>query len=158
MRIVEARKGDGMFEPLRIWEKLRSAGVFGPAGDKPDWADRRVDTRHDFTGRDVRLRLGRFEYRMHLKDLSCSGASGLTDAPLRVGQSVYLEIDKDNHAWAEVRWTKRAFVGLAFEEPVAAAIVRLLRLRYHNDKYRAPGRQYLPRTSRRPRDGGPGRG
>ena len=137
-----------MFEPLRIWEKFRSdgGGVPASAGD----VDRRIDARHDFTGRDVRLRLGAVEYRMHLKDLSCSGASGLTDAPLRVGQTVFLEIDNYNRAWAEVRWTRRAFVGLAFEQPIAAEIVRRLRLRYRNAKYRAPGRQYLPRTARKP--------
>jgi len=138
-----------MFEPLRLWERIFSSRA--PVRERRDdnGRDRRIHERHDFTGRDLRLRLGTFQFRMHLKDLSCSGASGLTDAPLRVGQLVYLEIDRDNHAWGEVRWTRRAWAGLAFEEPIAAELVRKLRLRYHNAKYRAPGRKYLPRGDRR---------
>ena len=129
-----------MFQPLRLWQKFVARGDAAEA-ERSSGRERRIDTRHDCTGRDARLRLGSTQYRMHLKDLSCSGASGLTDAPLRVGQSVYLEIDRENRTWAEVRWTRRAWVGLLFDEAIGEDIVRKLRLRYPKARYRAPARR-----------------
>ena len=138
-----------MFQPKRLWQKL-VWGRASAAEPKGDGRRQRAHERVDCTGRDLPLRIGHVQYRMHLKDLSCSGASGLTDAPVRVGQIVQLEIDKANRPLAEVRWVRRAWAGLAFEQLIAPELVREVQLRRPDTKYPAPGRKYVPRSGRKP--------
>ena len=140
-----------MFQLWRLWEKLLPTRA--SAADREERGRRqRVHERVDCTGRDLPLRIGNSQYRMHLKDLSRSGAAGLTDAPVTMGQMVRLEIDKENQPLAEVRWVRRAWVGLAFEQLIPAELVRAVQLRHPDDKYRAPGRKYVPRSGGRKTD------
>lgn len=105
-----------MLGSLRLWGKSVSDAASDVAAEAADWATRRASERHDVTGRIVRLKLGSSTYRLHLKDISCSGASGLTDAPVEVGQIVYLNIGKALQGFAEVRWVRRVNIGVAFEK------------------------------------------
>jgi hypothetical protein len=88
--------------------------------------ERRFD-RYDLTGKSVALRLGPAPFTLHLKDVSCSGACGLTDAPVRPGQVVRIDLNRDVRPVAEVRWVRKTFIGVAFEEPLSSAFLS----RYH---------------------------
>ena len=105
-----------MLGSLKLWGKALSAGTLDAAAQVVDWVNRRVDERHDVTGRAAKLKCGNAFYQLHLKDISCSGASGLTDAPVEVGQLVQIQIAEELTAVAEVRWVRRVNIGVAFEK------------------------------------------
>ena len=63
-----------------------------PAAGAGD-ANRRAE-RHDLTGAEVKLLCDGIQFMIRLKDLSCTGICGLTDAPLAPRQVVGLMLDK----------------------------------------------------------------
>lgn len=83
--------------------------------------------RHSLRGRDAAVLVDNVRYGIRLKDLSRTGAAGLTDAPLQAGQMVSLELDEEIFRSAEVRWTRIAMAGLEFEQPLADDLVERMR-------------------------------
>lgn len=119
-----------MFAFLKRWRKARLESRI----DEEDLLHgfdtaRRIDPRHDCT-KDVRLLEGNEEYWFKMRDLSRTGASGVSDAPLASGQIVRLELDPVSYYEAEVRWNRKASMGLAFTEPLSQNYVERLRNRY----------------------------
>jgi len=93
-----------------------------PADGKTD-DERRLDTRHDFSGHHVGIRDRRIQSVIHLKDLSCKGACGITDMPIAPGGMVFLEIKKKRFHAAEVRWVRNSLIGLRFYRPMQPEMV-----------------------------------
>jgi hypothetical protein len=91
-----------------------------------DPADQRLSVRHLFRGEPFTLRIGKKEYALRLKDLSCGGACGLLDEPLAVGDYVMLDLHPGTKAEAEVRWVRRTWVGLRFSRLISPALVAAL--------------------------------
>lgn len=92
-------------------------------------ADRRIDPRHDLVGAEVKLLFDATVFTIRLKDLSCTGFCGLTDAPLAPGQRVCLLFDQYETVIAEIRWIRKALIGGAFPEPLPRDQVRRFRRR-----------------------------
>jgi hypothetical protein len=83
----------------------------------------RLSARHDFCGHRVVIRSRRTLALFHLKDLSCLGASGLTDLPVPVGAMVFVTLKKGRFHAAEVRWVRNVMVGLRFYRPLDPEMV-----------------------------------
>ncbi len=84
-----------------------------------DGDDRRFSERRLFRGAEVFLFLDdRQHYHLHIKDLSFSGMSGLTDVPLKPGDLVTVQLEEMLMPSAEVRWARNALVGLSFLNPL----------------------------------------
>lgn len=118
-----------MLESLRSWqtEAEQGAAQAAPVPFGEGVEDRRRSERLRVTGGEVFLFLeGDQRYRFRLRDLCCLGISGLTDAPLRVGESVVVQIEEMLMPAAEVIWTQRAMAGLAFINPLPLARVKRL--------------------------------
>ena len=101
-----------------------------PAFSQPssDGDNRRIAERHDFTGAQSKLLIDGMHFTVHLKDLSSTGLCGLTDAPLAPGQMVCLLLEKWEPVAAEIKWIRKALIGVAFAEPLPNdLIVRLKR-------------------------------
>ncbi len=113
-----------MLEALRSW-----AGGAAGAGTEPSPAvlsggveDRRLAERVAMPGAELFLFLeGEQRYRLRLRDLACTGLSGLTDAPLSVGETLIVQLEEMLMPAADVVWTRRAFAGLRFVNPVPLA-------------------------------------
>lgn len=89
--------------------------------------DRRQAERYRLTSGEVFLFVeGDERYRLRLRDLCRLGAAGLTDAPLGVGERIIVQLEEMLMPAAQVVWTRRAMVGLAFLNPVP--IPRIKRL------------------------------
>jgi hypothetical protein len=80
--------------------------------------ERRLSVRHDFIGHRIVIRSRRTLALLHLKDLSCHGACGITDLPVAVGAMVFLTLKKGRFHAAEVRWVRNVMVGLRFYRPL----------------------------------------
>jgi hypothetical protein len=115
---------------------LKSFGFFGfsrneavavapPAGSAKD----RQAPRHELMGAVMYLLVDATKYKLHLKDLSSTGVSGMTDAPLALNQTVVLYLTKQEDPVAiQIRWIRRTMIGAAFLENVSEeAMQRLLR-------------------------------
>ena len=76
----------------------------------------REANRHDLTGAKMQILIDANLYVLHVKDLSSSGISGLTDAPLALDQVVVLYLSKNNPIAMQIRWIRRTLVGGAFLE------------------------------------------
>ena len=87
----------------------------------------RRGTRHPLRGRDASLMVDNVRYAIRLKDLSCTGVAGLTDAPLQAGQLVSLELEEDVFRAGEVRWTRVAMAGIEFQDPLSLDLVDRVR-------------------------------
>jgi hypothetical protein len=100
-----------MLEGLRAW-----AG--GAAGDN----DRREDDRVRMLGAEVFLFLeGDQRFRLRIWDFGTTGLSGITDAPLSPGQILIVQLEEMLMPAAEIIWTRRAWAGLRFVNPVPLA-------------------------------------
>ena len=115
---------------MRAEEQPAGAGA-AEDGDA-DHDDRRIYLRFPFRGTAFPAQVADVESTIRLKDLSCGGASALSEMPLTVGDIVYLELDARHIVPAEVRWVRRLFVGLRFVNPLAPALVR----KVHADRSR----------------------
>ncbi len=80
--------------------------------------NRRREDRRDFAGFEVALRQKRMTGRLHVRDISTTGASGLTDMPLAVGSMVFVGLSKPHFRAAEILWCRRLTVGLRWLRPV----------------------------------------
>jgi hypothetical protein len=86
-----------MLDGLRAW-----AGGAAGAGTEPCPAifaagdnDRRVDERVRMAGAELFLFLeGEQRFRFRIRDLGCTGLSGITDAPLEVGQALIVQLEE----------------------------------------------------------------
>ena len=116
---------------LRAW---RSEDLLPPQ-DESD-LDRRLDTRHDFTGYDVRMLFGGMPFVLRLKDLSCTGVCALTDAPVAPGEVVTVMFEERGAAAAQVRWVRKALIGAAFLDPLTPEQLHKIRLKARNCKRR----------------------
>jgi hypothetical protein len=90
-------------------------------------ADNRRAERHNFTGAQTKLLIDGIHFTLHLKDLSTTGLCGLTDAPLAPGQMVCLLLDRWEPVAAEIKWIRRALVGLVFAEPLPGELIARLK-------------------------------
>jgi hypothetical protein len=119
-----------MLGALKLLERVFARGEDEVAQATEEERERRLDERHDFTGHVSSLFFGIIQYELHLKDLSCKGASGLTDAPLKRGQLIGVEIGRKHFVTAEVRWTRNSKAGVAFLEPLEYEYVTALHARH----------------------------
>lgn len=111
---------------LRDWaNELRSVVGFGPDEETP-FADRRHFARCDFIGRDVAIRSRKIHAVLHLKDVSCHGAAGISDTPFAVGATVFVQLQKPRFFAAEVRWVRNFMIGLQFYRRLEPELVERL--------------------------------
>jgi hypothetical protein len=107
-----------------------------------DPSNRRVAERLPFQGAEVFLFLEWFSnakgakeperYTLRVKDLSLTGISGLTDAPLSPGDLIFVQLEETLIPAAEVVWFRRTLVAFHFIE--ALEIKKLKRLKDAHDK------------------------
>jgi hypothetical protein len=110
-----------MLEALRSW-----AGGAAGAGTElrvplppEDLEDRRGSERVSMAGAELFLFLkGDQRFRLRVRDLSFTGLSGLTDAPLTTGETLLVQLEEMLMPGAQVVWTRRALVGLHFVTPI----------------------------------------
>jgi hypothetical protein len=62
-------------------------------------------------------------HQFRLRNLSCTGVSGLTAAPIEEGQTVPIELVKGVPCLATVRWTRGTSVGLSFRQRLPMHLV-----------------------------------
>jgi hypothetical protein len=117
----------GLLDVLSFRRRGRdeAAEVAAQAGTAKD----RKAERHELTGTVMYLLVDATKYMLHLKDLSSTGVSGMTDAPLALNQTVILYLTKQQDPIAiQIRWIRRTLIGAAFLENVSdEAMHRLLR-------------------------------
>ena len=94
---------DGNLEPSQI-------GVVTGGGNPEDL---RGHERYPFPGGVIYLYLSdQQRFIMRLRDVSCSGLAGLTDAPISVGELVVVQFEETLMPAAHVVWTRNTTVGL----------------------------------------------
>ena len=86
-------------------------------------ADRRESVRFPFGGRGVSARAGDAEGEMQIKNLSCGGAAAITELPVPVGGTVFLNLPGLGSRAAQVRWTRNTTMGLKFLRPLDMPVV-----------------------------------
>ena len=103
--------------------------------------ERRLYIRFRMGGMDVPLRCDKLYGRTRLRDLSCSGASGLVDLPLALDDMVYLGLTRSLWAAAEVRWVRNTLAGFKFVRPLELHTVRELQHKHKGEmrRKRLPG-------------------
>lgn len=84
-------------------------------GDRTGGEEARRAQRYRLWGGEVYLFVDPDQrFRLRLKDLCALGISGLTDAPLEIGQRITVQLEEMLMPAADVVWTRRAMVGLSF--------------------------------------------
>ncbi|HYJ52387.1 MAG TPA: PilZ domain-containing protein [Allosphingosinicella sp.] len=63
---------------------------------------------------------------MHLRNISRTGASGITDMPLAIGSLVFLELKRPHFYAAEVIWANNLRIGLALAKPLKPEMLERL--------------------------------
>ncbi len=111
-------------------DELRSVVGLSSSDESPRRAQRCADQRHDFIGCDVPIRSRRIHAVLHLKDISCNGAAGISDTPFAVGDTVFVQIVKPRYQAAEVRWVRNFMLGLKFHRPLEPELVERLHRRH----------------------------
>ncbi|MDB5702894.1 MAG: hypothetical protein JWN66_10, partial [Sphingomonas bacterium] len=99
------------------------------AGDAPHPADRRDSRRYSFRSASFKVRASTRDCDIRLKDLSCTGASGLMCEPVGIGEHVVVEFDAKHQVEAEVCWVRRFLVGLRFTNQLRPGFVERIRER-----------------------------
>ncbi|WP_114954202.1 hypothetical protein [Sphingosinicella terrae] len=90
--------------------------------------ERRTEGRHDVRRTILPIRDRRVQSVFQIKDMSCRGASGISDMPLAIGSIIFLQLRKGRYWAAEVRWVRNALTGLRFFKPLdSETLHRLLR-------------------------------
>lgn len=108
-------------------KKLLGMILKSEADEVPREQVARRGERFNLRGRDAELIVDHVRFAIRLKDLSRTGAAGLTDAPLKAGENIALELDKDVIRPAHVRWTRVAMAGIEFDEPLSSDLLEKLR-------------------------------
>lgn len=104
-----------MLRHLRDWVERVPAEAAATRGPP---AERRLDTRHDFSGTTILVRQGRLQSLLRLKDVSAEGACGISEIPLAIGSLVFLQLRKPHFHAAKILWVRRARVGFKFIRPL----------------------------------------
>jgi hypothetical protein len=115
---------------LRNWANELRSVVGLSSDDAPPPAKRRPEPRRDFIGRDVPIRSRRIQSVLHLKDISCHGAAGISDTPFAVGDTVFIQVAKPRYHAAEVRWVRNFMIGLQFYRPLEPELIEKLHARH----------------------------
>jgi hypothetical protein len=100
--------------------------AFGDGGGATHRAERRKEQRRDFLGRKIIIRQRRVLGIMHLRNLSRSGACGITDMPLAIGSLVFVEIRRPHFYAAQVVWVSNFRIGLALVKPLKPDLLERL--------------------------------
>ena len=106
-----------------LFEEVEEEDAPPPAAPGLGEDERGVGRCHDFTGYKIIIRDRRTLSLLHLKDLSCTGASGISDMPVAVGSVVFLEVRRKRFNAATVRWVKSVLIGLEFIRPLKPEII-----------------------------------
>lgn len=72
------------------------------------------------------------KFTLRVKDLSLTGISGLTDAPVSPGDLIFVQLEETLIPAAEVVWFRRTLVAFHFTEPLE--VKKLKRLKDAQDK------------------------
>ena len=105
-----------MFGTLKGWRGGEGGGIEPSqigvvTGGNPE--DLRSHERYPFPGGVIYLYLSdQQRFIMRLRDVSCSGLAGLTDAPISVGELVVVQFEETLMPAAHVVWTRNTTVGL----------------------------------------------
>lgn len=116
-----------MFEALKSWRDEMAGVIHDGTGALPADLDneRRESERFWFAGAEVFLFLpGEQCFRLRLKDVSCTGLSGLTDAPVSVGELVMVQFEETLMPAATITWTRSANVGMEMVNALPPARLR----------------------------------
>lgn len=113
---------------MRMFQLLldRLAPLFGRGRDpsgKRTWV--RDDERFDLQRHEGHMDIGLMRHRIWMKNVSRTGASCLTDAPLRKEQMVAVYLAEDLYL-ATVRWTRGLSAGISFEKPLPMKVIKTL--------------------------------
>jgi hypothetical protein len=103
---------------------ILSAFDGGGGGAAP--AERREEARNEFHGCKVIIRQRKALGIMHLRNLSRTGACGITDMPLAIGSLVFLELKRPHFYAAEVIWANNLRIGLALAKPLRPELLERL--------------------------------
>ncbi|MFD1610818.1 PilZ domain-containing protein [Sphingomonas tabacisoli] len=105
----------------------------------PRGIERRRTERFNFIGgevylfakwRDLNESQPNERHLLRLRDLSVSGISGLTDAPVAVGDTLFVQLDETLIPAAQVVWFRRVLVGFSFVEWLPQSRLSILRERH----------------------------
>jgi hypothetical protein len=89
--------------------------------------DLRGHERYPFPGAVIYLFLSdQQRFVMRLRDVSCSGLAGLTDAPISVGELIVVQFEETLMPAAHVVWTRNTTVGLKLVNALPEARMRRL--------------------------------
>jgi hypothetical protein len=120
-----------MLEELDAWGRGADGQAAGSRPACTGIEDQRRSDRFSLIGGEVFLFLpGDERYRLRLRDLCSLGASGLTDAPVGIGEQFILQLEEMLMPAAEVIWTRCAMIGLHFINPLPLSRVKRLRERH----------------------------
>ena len=128
-------------------ERLRDGRELGMMAELPGGKERRASERYPFGGAEVYLYLRwRHELGTHpherfslrLKNLSCGGACGLTDAPLQVDDIVFLQFEETLMPAARVAWFRNTTIGLELVQAIPEGRMERLRTRHEAGQLWSP--------------------
>ncbi len=89
--------------------------------DAPQLRERRSAPRSDCAGLKLIARQRRQLGIIHLRNLSPDGACGITDLPVAVGSTLFIELKKSHFYAAHVKWTRNLTIGLELARPMPPA-------------------------------------
>lgn len=117
-----------MLEALRPWADGAAAAGTEPCPPLlPSGEDRRGAERVRMPGAELFLFLEDDQrYRFRVRDLGRNGLSGITDAPLTTGQALIVQLEEMLMPAADVVWTRRAWAGLRFVNPLSTVRFKCL--------------------------------
>jgi len=120
-----------MLEGLRMWRSGVGNAAAVACPGFADVEDRRRAERRDLTGAELFIFLSDNQrFRLRLRDACSTGLSGLSDAPLEVGETVLVQFEEMLMPAAQVMWTRRALAGMQFINPISDARLRHLCARH----------------------------
>jgi hypothetical protein len=88
--------------------------------------ERREEPRSAYLGNKIIIRQRKALGIMHLRNISRTGASGITDMPLEIGSLVFLELKRPHFYAAEVIWANNLRIGLALAKPLKTEMLERL--------------------------------
>ncbi len=97
---------------------------------------RRITKRHGCAGLDAKILVQGMTYRVHLKDLSCTGLCGITDAPLSPDQTAFFMFERWDAVPGQIRWIRNTLIGVAFVEPLPFELITRMRRSLANKRRR----------------------
>lgn len=121
-----------MLKALRHWvleeEESASPEASASAADRREIdalspEEKQLSNLYDMCGYRGVIRSRRTMAFIHLKDLSCFSACGITDLPVAVGAMVFLTLKKGRWHAAEVRWVRNVMIGMRFYRPLDPELV-----------------------------------